>query len=103
METLEFPVFEIVMLCVDVDPVARLPKLNDAGDTESRSVFTMPAPASGITNEEFGALLMSVMLPEKLAAEDGAKPTVNAVDPPGGSESGRASPEEVKPVPTREA
>jgi len=35
METLEFPVLEIVTLCVAVVPVVRLPKLSDAGDAES--------------------------------------------------------------------
>jgi len=66
-------------------------------------VVAVPAPLRGITNEEFGALLTSVMLPEKLAAEGGAKPTVNEVDPPGGTERGSVNPVEVKPVPTREA
>ena len=103
METLEFPVLEITMFCAEVDPVARLPKLSDAGETESWSVLTMPVPASGIASEEFGALLTSVMLPEKVAAEDGAKPTANEADPPGGTESGSVNPAEVKPVPTREA
>jgi len=35
METLEFPVLEIVTLCVALVPVVRLPKLSDAGDAES--------------------------------------------------------------------
>jgi hypothetical protein len=103
METLELPVFEIVTLLAAVEPVARLPKLRDVGVVESWSVVEAPVPASGITSDEFGALLMNVMLPEKLAAEDGVKPTANEVDPPGGSESGIASPEEVKPLPAREA
>ena len=103
METLEFPVLEIVTFCAEEDPVARLPKLSDAGDTESWSVLTMPAPASGITSEEFGALLTSVMLPEAAPAEAGANPMANAEEPPAGTESGRASPEEVNPVPAREA
>jgi hypothetical protein len=48
-------------------------------------------------------LLISVMLPEKVPADAGAKPTVNAEEPPAGMESGRTSPEEVNPVPAREA
>ena len=48
-------------------------------------------------------MLISVMLPEKVAADAGAKPTVNAEEPPAGMESGRTSPEEVNPVPAREA
>ena len=35
METLEFPLFEIVTLCVALVPVVRLPKLSDVGDAES--------------------------------------------------------------------
>ena len=35
METLEFPVLEIVTLCVALVPVVKLPKLSDAGAAES--------------------------------------------------------------------
>src|SRR5260370_18963043 len=103
METLELPVFEIVTLLAAVEPVARLPKLRDVGVVESWSVVDAPVPASGITSEEFGALLTRVMLPEKLPAAAGANPMVNAEEPPAGMESGRASPEVVNPVPSREA
>jgi hypothetical protein len=103
METLELPVFEIVTLLTAVVPVARLPKLRDVGVVESWSVVDTPVPARGTTSEEFGALLTRVMLPEKLPAEAGAKPMVNAEEPPAGMESGSASPEEVKPAPAREA
>lgn len=102
-ETLEFPVLEILTLCVAVVPVARLPKLSDIGEAESWSVVATPAPLRGITSDEFGALLISEMLPEKVPAEAGAKLTVNAEEPPAGMESGKASPEEVNPVPAREA
>ena len=102
-ETLELPVFEIVTLCVALVPVARLPKLRDAGDAESWSVVETPAPARGTTSDEFGALLTKVMLPEKVPAEVGAKPMLNTEEPAGGMESGKVSPEEVNPVPTREA
>jgi len=103
METLEFPVLEIVTLWVALEPVARLPKFSDVGDAESCSVVVTPVPASGITSDEFGALLISVMLPEAVPAEAGAKPMLNAKEPPAGTESGRTSPEEVNPVPAREA
>ena len=103
MEMLEFPVLEIVTLCVALEPVARLPKFSDVGDAESCSVVAAPVPPSGITSDEFGALLMSVMLPEAVPAEAGAKPMVNAEEPPAGTESGRTSPEDVNPVPAREA
>jgi len=103
METLEFPVLEIVTLCVALVPVVRLPKLRAVGDAESWSVVAMPVPLSGTTSDEFGALLISVMLPEAVPAEAGAKPMLNAEEPPAGTESGRTSPEEVNPVPAREA
>ena len=35
METLEFPVLEIVTVCMALVPVVRLPKLSDVGDAES--------------------------------------------------------------------
>jgi len=38
-----------------------------------------------------------------LAAEGGVNPTLKAEEPPGGTESGSVNPEEVKPVPAREA
>jgi len=103
METLEFPVLEIVTLCVALVPVVRLPKLSDAGAAESWRMVEMPVPLSGTTSGEFGVLLINVMLPEKVPAEAGAKPTLNAEEPPAGTESGRTSPEEVNPVPAREA
>ena len=64
IETLEFPVFEIVTVCVALVPAVTLPKLNDAGETESWRFVEMPVPASGTTIGEFGALLISVTLPE---------------------------------------
>jgi hypothetical protein len=64
MEMLEFPVFEIVTLCVALVPVVKLPKLSDAGDAESWRIVATPVPASGTTNGEFGVLLISVTLPE---------------------------------------
>ena len=62
-----------------------------------------PVPLKGTTSGEFGVLLTSVMLPEKVPTEAGSKPTLNEADPPAGTESGRASPEEVNPVPVRAA
>jgi hypothetical protein len=64
METLEFPVLEIVTLCVALVPVARLPKLSDVGDAESWRMLEIPVPPRGTTSGEFGVLLISVMLPE---------------------------------------
>jgi hypothetical protein len=63
----------------------------------------MPVPVIGTTSGEFGVLLINVMLPENVAAEAGSNPMVNTDEPPAGTESGRTSPEEVNPVPAREA
>jgi len=103
METPEFPVFEIVTLWLALVPVARLPKASDAGETESCKMLEMPVPPSGTTSGEFGALLMSVMLPEKVLAEAGTNPTLKEAEPPGATESGKASPDGLNPVPAREA
>jgi hypothetical protein len=103
METLEFPEFDSVTLCVALVPVVRLPKLSDVGEAESCRVVEIPVPLRGTTNGEFGVLLISATLPEKLLAEAGANPTVKTEEPPGGTESGSVNPEEVKPVPAREA
>jgi hypothetical protein len=103
METLEFPVFEIVTLCVALVPVVRLPKLRDVGAAESWRMVEMPVPLRGTTSGEFDVLLIRVMLPENVLAEAGAKPTLNEEEPPAGTESGKVSPDEVKPVPERDA
>jgi len=63
----------------------------------------MPVPVIGTISGEFGVLLINVMLPEKVLAEAGMNPTVKEEDAPGATESGKASPEEVKPLPVREA
>ena len=103
MDTLEFPVFEIVTLCEVLLPVARLPKLSEVGDAESCRMDVIPVPPNVTTSGEFGVLLISVMLPEKLLADAGANPTLKEAEPPGATESGKASPETLNPVPAREA
>jgi hypothetical protein len=103
IETVEFPVLEIATLCVALVPVVRLPKLSEVGDAESCKMLEIPVPVSGTASGELGVLLINVMLPEKLLAEAGAKPTVKEAEPPGATESGKASPEVVNPVPAREA
>ena len=57
----------------------------------------------GTTSGEFGALLIKVTLPEKMLAAVGVNPTVMEEDAPGATESGKASTEEVKPLPVRDA
>ena len=61
----------------------------------------MPARAS--TSGELSVLFTKVRLPERLLADAGVKLTVKAEEPPGGTESGNASPEKLKPVPTSDA
>ncbi len=63
----------------------------------------IPVPPTGTTNGEFGVLLISVMLPEKLLADAGANPTLKEAEPPGATASGKGSPETLNPVPAREA
>lgn len=84
-------------------PVVKLPKLSEVGDAESCRVGVTPVPESATTNGELGELFTSVRLPEKLPAEAGAKLTAKEDVPPGGTESGRASPEILKPVPDKSA
>ena len=60
-------------------------------------------PARATTSGELGVLFTSVRLAERLLAEAGVKLTVNAEEPPGGTESGTVTPEKPKPVPTSDA
>jgi len=62
-----------------------------------------PVPAKGTTKGELSVLFTSVRLPERLLPEAGVKLTVKAEEPPGGTESGNASPEKLKPVPVSDA
>ena len=66
-------------------------------------MFAMPVPLRETTSGEFGALLISVMLPVTVAAEAGLNPMLNEEEPPAGTESGKASPTEVNPVPASDA
>jgi hypothetical protein len=98
-DTLELPVFVRLTLCVALVPVVMLPKLSEDGDALSWRTGETPVPAKETTSGELGVLLTSVRLPEKLLAEGGLKPTVKEEELPGGTESGNASPEKLKPVP----
>ncbi len=102
-DTLKLPVFARVTLCVPLVPVVMLPKLSEAGDAVSWATGDTPVPARATTNGELSVLFTSGRLPEKLLAEAGVKPTVKAEEPPGGRESGNASPETLKPVPASDA
>jgi hypothetical protein len=102
-DTLELPVFARVIVCVPLVPVVTLPKLSEAGDTVSWATCDTPVPARATTSGEFSVLFTRVSLPERLLAEAGVKLTVKAEEPPGGTESGSASPEKLKPVPVSDA
>src|SRR4030095_8948083 len=102
-DALALPVFTRVTLCVPLAPVVMLPKLSEAGDAASWATGDRPVPVSATTSGELGALFTSARLPERLLAEAAFKLTVNAEEPPGGTESGSASPEKLKPVPTSDA
>jgi hypothetical protein len=104
-DTLLLPVFVRVTFCVALVCVVTLPKLTEVRLGVSWSTVETPVPASGTTTGELGALAAKVRLPEKLVAEVGVKPTVTAVDPPGGTETGVAIPPggRLKPVPATDA
>ena len=102
-DTLELPVFVRATLCVALLPVGMLPNPTEVGDAVSCRTGETPVPARATTTGEFGVLFTSVRLPEKLLAEAGLKLTVKADDPPGGTESGKVSPDNPKPVPARDA
>lgn len=61
-DTLELPVFVSVTLWVALVPVARLPKLSEAGVGVSCRVEETPVPARGTTSGELGVLFTSVRL-----------------------------------------
>jgi len=102
-DTLELPVFARVTECVPLVPVVMLPKLSEAGDAASCATGETPVPARATTSGELSVLFTRVRLPERLLAEPGVKLMVKAEEPPGGTESGSASPEKLKPVPVSDA
>jgi hypothetical protein len=104
METAELPVLVRVTLCEAlVVPMVVVGKLSEVGEAERVSTGAVPVPESGTLNEEVGALLASVRMAEKVLAEVGVKPTLNGEEAPGAMVRGRASPEYLKPEPTRAA
>ncbi len=103
MDTLALPVFVKVTLCFVLVPVVMLPKLSELGLAASWRIVDTPVPARATTSGELDELFTSVRLPERLLAEAGLKLTVKAEEPPGGTESGNAKLEKLKPVPASEA
>src|SRR5271165_3896351 len=97
--TLEFPVFVMTTLCEDVPPVLTFPKLRLVVLKESVCVVAMPVPLKARTAGEFGALLRIDTLPDTVPAEAGWYCTLNVVEVPGFSDSGKLSPLVLKPLP----
>lgn len=97
--TLRFavPVFRMVSDCVLLTPTVTFPKLTLAGVTEICACA--PVPLSAIVAGEFVALLVTVTLPERLAAVAGANVTLNVMDCPAASASGTVNPATLNPVP----
>ena len=58
-DTLAFPLFVSVTVCVELVPVVKLPKLKDVGDAESCRTDATLVPESGTTSGEVGELLVS--------------------------------------------
>lgn len=102
-DTLELPVFARVTVCVPLVPVVMLPKLSEAGDAASCATGDTLVPASATTRGELSVLFTRVRLPERLLTEAGVKLMVKVEEPPGGTESGNARPEKLKPVPISDA
>src|SRR5208283_3012791 len=90
--TLAFPLLVTVTLCVVLVPVVMLPKLSEAGVTESWRTGEMPVHARATTSGELVVLLTSVRLPVKLLAEAGVNPIVKVEDPPAATVSGTVRP-----------
>jgi len=86
-------------LCEDVPPVLTFPKLRLVALKESVCVVAMPVPLKARTAGEFGALLRIDTLPDTVPAEAGWYCTLNVVEVPGFSDSGKLSPLVLKPLP----
>lgn len=97
--TLEFPVFVMTTLCEDVPPAFTFPKLRLVLLNESDFVEAMPVPLKARTAGEFGAVLTIDTPPDTAPAKEGWYCTVNVVDVPGFSDSGKLSPLVLKPLP----
>jgi hypothetical protein len=101
--TLEFPVLETDTFSVALEPSATLPKPRELEEAESCRVDATPVPFRAMATGEFAALLTRERVPGKVPAKAGINTTLKEEEPPGAIESGRASPDKVKPVPLNEA
>jgi hypothetical protein len=90
--TLELPVFVIVSFCVDDDPVFTLPNPILAELNESVRVGATPVPLNATVAGEFGALLTTLTVPDRLPAVVGAKVALKATLAPGATVLGMVRP-----------
>jgi hypothetical protein len=90
--TLELPVFVIVSFCVDDDPVFTLPNPILAELNESVRVGATPVPLNATVAGEFGALLATLTVPDRLPAVVGAKVALKATLAPGATVLGMVRP-----------
>ena len=88
---------------VALEPSATLPKPRELEEAESCRVDATPVPFRAMATGEFAALLTRERVPGKVPAKAGINTTLKEEEPPGAIESGRASPDKVKPVPLNEA
>jgi len=100
MLTFALPVFVSVTVCVALLlPTVTFPKLKDVGLAESVRIGATPVPLIGILVGELGALLTRESVAATLLEVVGVKFTVNALDPPAATVSGKFSPLRAKPAP----
>ena len=97
--TLEFPVLVIVTVCVAELPVFTFPNPMLVVLNESVCVAVVPVPLNGNAAGEFGALLTIETLPVTAPAEAGKYCTLNVLEAPGLSDTGKLSPLVLKPLP----
>jgi hypothetical protein len=96
-ERLAEPVLVKVTVCVDLLPMATLPKAMLAGDAEIPDVT--PEPVNATVIAESDALLLNAMLPLAAPAAVGENSAVSVAVPPAARVSGTGAPAIEKPAP----
>ena len=74
-------------------------KVSELGLADNCKVCASPVPESPIVEGDPGALLTKEREPEKFVTEVGVKLNVNAAEPPGATERGKARPLRANPWP----
>lgn len=99
MVTLELPVLVRTTLFVLEFPTFKLPKLKLVGLAEMVTVEATPVPLKEIVAGEFGALLVTLIVPDKLPAVVGAKTALKVVLAPAAKVVGVLKPLTLYPAP----